>query len=145
MKSKLKIIIPLALVILGGAWKFAIAKPPPPPKPKVHGHVYVLPKDFIVNLASERLAKFTVALLLHHDYHPGGDGGHGASPPPGFGADPQEALVRDIILDEITGQDADLLQDRKSRHKLKKDLVHEIETKTDVKVEDLLFTDLAVQ
>lgn len=143
--SKLKIIIPLALLIAGGAWKFAIAKPPPAPKPKVHGHVYVIPTEFIVNLANERLAKFSVALMLDHDYVPGGDGGHGASPPQGFGVDPQEALVRDIILDEITGLDAEILQDRKERHHLKEEIVRELKKSTDVKVNHLLFTDLAVQ
>lgn len=148
MKSKLKIIIPVAILLFGGVYKFALAKPgTPPPKPKVQGHVYVMPKEFLVNLADERLARFNVALLLAHDYHPGGDaGGHGAAAPPeGFGADPQEALLRDLIIDRITGMDASELQDRKTREAIKASIVKDITTNTDVKVDHLLFTDMAVQ
>ena len=149
MTSKLKIIVPLVLVLFGGIYKFALAKPAEKgPEPKVHGHVYVMPKEFVVNLAHERLARFNVALLLAHDYVPGGDagGGHGApAPPEGFGADPQEALLRDILVDEVTGRDAEELQDRKQRHHLKQEIVKEIRQNTDVEVEHVLFTDLAVQ
>lgn len=148
MKSKLKIILPVALLLFGGVYKFALAKPSePPPKPKVQGHVYVMPKEFLVNLADERLARFNVALLLAHGYVPGGDaGGHGATAPPeGFGADPQEALLRDLIIDRVTGMDASELQDRKSREALKAAIVQDIQTNTDVKVDHLLFTDMAVQ
>jgi len=147
MKSKLKFIVPLVLVLFGGVYKFALAKPAEPaPEPKVHGHVYVMPKEFVVNLANERLAKFNVALLVPHDYVPGGDaGGHGAAPPEGWGAEPQEALLRDIIVDEITGVEASELTDRKSRTALKAGIVKIIEENTDVPVEHLLLTDLAVQ
>jgi flagellar basal body-associated protein FliL len=147
MKSKLKILVPLVLLLVGGVYKFALAKEPPPPKPKVHGHVYVLPKEFVVNLASERLARFSVALVLDHDYVPGGDaGGHGApAAPEGFGADPQEAIVRDIIVDHVTGLEADVLQSKKERHHIKEEIVKHIKKSTDVKVHELLFTDLAVQ
>ncbi len=148
MKSKLKILIPLVLVLFGGVYKFALAKPAEPaPEPKVHGHVYVMPKEFVVNLANERLAKFNVALLVPHDYVPGGDaGGHGAAAPPeGFGADPQEGLLRDIVVDEVTGRDAAELQVRRSRNRLKAEILKEIRQNTDVEVEHVLFTDMAVQ
>lgn len=148
MKSKIKFIVPLVLVLFGGVYKFALAKPAPKPKVKVEGTVYVMPKEFVVNLANERLARFNVALLLHHDYVPGGaGGGHGAAPTPveGFGADPQEALVRDLIVDEMTGMDAEELQTRKGRKELKLHMVEAIEKHTDIKVEEVLMTDLAVQ
>jgi len=47
MKTKLKIILPVLLVVLGGAYKFVLAKPAAVAKPKVAGKVYVLPKDFL--------------------------------------------------------------------------------------------------
>jgi flagellar basal body-associated protein FliL len=145
MKSKLKIILPVALLLFGGVYKFALAKPSEPgPKPKVQGHVYVMPKEFLVNLDDERLARFSVALLLAHDYHPAADA-HGAAPAEGFGADPQEALLRDLIIDRVTGMEAQELQDRKSREALKAAIVKDITTNTDVKVDHLLFTDMAVQ
>ena len=148
MKNK-KILIPVVLLlVLGGVYKFVLAKPAEAaPKPKVHGNVYVLPKEFVVNLANERLARFNVALLLAHDYVPGGEaGGHGAAAPPeGFGADPQEGLLRDIVVDEVTGRDAAELQDRKQRTHLKDEILKEMQQNTDVEVEHVLFTDLAVQ
>ena len=68
MKGKLKFVLPLvALLVLGGAYKTVLAKPAPEPKHKVDGQVYVLPKEFLVNLDDERYAKLTVALVLPHD------------------------------------------------------------------------------
>ena len=50
MKSKLKFIVPILLVVVGGVYKFVLAKPgAPAPKPKVDGQVYVLPKEFLIN------------------------------------------------------------------------------------------------
>jgi flagellar basal body-associated protein FliL len=146
-----KILIPIVLLlVLGGVYKFVLAKPAEAaPEPKVHGNVYVLPKEFVVNLANERLARFNVALLLAADYVPGGaGGGHGAppaAPPEGFGADPQEGLLRDIVVDEVTGREAAELQDRKQRNRLKEEILEEMKRNTDVEVEHVLFTDLAVQ
>lgn len=55
MKGKLKFVLPLvALVMLAGAYKTVLAKPAPEPEPKVDGQVYVLPKEFLVNLADRK-------------------------------------------------------------------------------------------
>lgn len=144
MKSKLKFIVPLVLVLFGGIYKFALAKPAEvPPKPKVEAAVYVLPKEFVVNLAQERLARFSVALLVEEKKEEKKE--EEKKPPEGFGDEPQEALVRDIIVDEVTGREADELQDRRERTQLKNEIVKEIKQNTDVKVEHMLFTDLAVQ
>ena len=66
MKSKLKFIIPVVvLLVLGGVYKFVLAAPPAKAKPpKVDGQVYILPKEFVVNLADGQYAKFNVALVL---------------------------------------------------------------------------------
>ena len=46
MKSKLKFVLPLVtLAVLGGAYKFALAKPVEKPVAKVDGDIYVLPKS----------------------------------------------------------------------------------------------------
>jgi flagellar basal body-associated protein FliL len=150
MKSKLKFIIPLTvLVLLGGVYKFALAKPPAEPKMKVHGVVYVLPKEFVVNLADGHFAKFNVALVLDHSQPtaPEAAGGHGApvEPPEGFGTLEQEGIIRDIIVDEVTGVESDELVQRKKRAKLKKKLVKHIKQHSDVKVHEVLLTDIAVQ
>jgi len=145
--SKLKIILPLALIIAGGAYKFALAKPAPAPKPKVEGEVYVLPKDFLVNLADGRYGKLNVALVFDHGFTAAAETGHegGAEAPEGYGVLTQEALVRDIITDTLTDATAKQLADRKERDELKEKVAKKIDKTTDVKVDEVLFTDVAVQ
>jgi len=145
--SKLKIILPLALIIAGAAYKFALAKPAPAPKPKVEGEVYVLPKDFLVNLADGRYGKLNVALVFDHGFTAAAETGHegGAEAPEGYGVLTQEALVRDIITDTLTDATAKQLTDRKERDELKEKVAKKIDKTTDVKVDEVLFTDVAVQ
>lgn len=149
MKSKLKFIVPLAvLILLGGVYKFALAKPPAKPEKKIEGTVYVLPKEFVVNLADGRYAKFNVALVLDHTQPTAPPpAGHGAppEPPEGYGTLEQEAVVRDIITDEVSGADSDDLVKRKKRVKLKKKILKKLKVHSDVKTEDVLLTDIAVQ
>jgi flagellar basal body-associated protein FliL len=150
MKSKLKFIIPLTvLLLLGGVYKFALAKPPVEEKKKIHGIVYVLPKEFVVNLEDGHFAKFNVALVLDHSQPtaPEAAGGHGApvEPPEGFGTLEQEGIIRDIIVDEVTGAESDELIKKKKRSRLKKTLVKHIKSHSDVKVHEVLLTDIAVQ
>jgi flagellar FliL protein len=152
MKRKLKLIVPVLALLLvgGGVWKFVLSGgEKPEPKPKVEGDVYILPKEFLLNLADDRFAKLNVALVLHHGFlaeATASSGGHGApAPPEGFGPLPQEAVVRDVVTDRITNATGlDLIQ-RKGRAELKHDIKESIEKHTDVKVEDVLFTDIAVQ
>jgi flagellar FliL protein len=147
MMSKLKIVIPLALVLAGGAYKFALAKPAPAPKPKVQGEVYVLPKEFLVNLSDGHLAKLSVGLVFKEGYTgAAAAGGEGAAPPPdGYGTLPQEALVRDIVTDTITDAKEQDLTDRHDRDDLKEKVAKRINKTTDVKVDEVLFTDVVVQ
>lgn len=146
MKGKLKIVVPILLVALGGAYKFVLAKPAAAAKPKIDGEVYVLPKEFLVNLKDDRFAKVSVGLILGHSESSGG-GGHGAAtkPPEGYGANPQEAVVRDIVTDELSNRTGDQLISRDGREKLKVEIAQAIKAHTDVPVEDVLFTDVAVQ
>jgi flagellar FliL protein len=150
MKKKLILALPvLLLLVAGGVWKFVLAgEEEPEPKPKVEGDVYVLPKEFLINLADDRFAKLSVALVLHHGFlaEATAGGGHGApSPPEGFGPLPQEAMVRDVVTDRVTNATAPQLIQRKAREELKHDIQESIEKRTDVKVEKVLFTDVAVQ
>jgi flagellar FliL protein len=147
VKSKLKIIIPLALVLAGGGYKFALAKPAAGPPKKIAGLVYPLPREFLVNLSDGRFAKLGVALVLAHDDHSLAGGGHGAAakPPEGYGALPQEAVIRDIVTDTLTDRSDAQLIDRDRRDRLKKKIARAITRHTDVKVDDVLFTDVAVQ
>ena len=58
---------------------------------------------------------------------------------------PQEAVVRDIVTDELTdAKDADLIR-RAGRDKLKKSILKKIHKSTDVHADEVLFTDVTVQ
>jgi flagellar basal body-associated protein FliL len=139
----------VALVALGGVYKFVLAKPKEAAaKPKVDGTVYILGKEFLVNLADGRFAKLTIALVLaHDDTSTAAAGGHEATakPPEGFGAMTQEAVVRDVITDDLTDiKDNDLIS-RDGRVRVKEEILKDLKKHTDVKVEDVLFTDVTVQ
>ncbi len=148
MRRRLKIIVPLALLlVLGGFYKVVLASPGKEEKSKVHGHVYVLPKQFLVNLSDGHFAKLDVALLVSEEEHKKlSEGGHGgASPPEGFGPMEQEAVVRDVITDEVTDASKDQLVNRRGRNRLKKKVLKALHKKTDVEITEVLLTDVAVQ
>ena len=150
MKKLLPVIL---LLVLGAGYKFVLAKPAAAEeeehKPKIEGTVYVLGKEFLVNLADGRYAKLTVALVLSPKDHSTvvEGGGHGAAPTPpeGFGAMGQEAVVRDVITNELTDAHDEELVDREGREKLKKKILKDLHHETDVLVDDVLFTDVTVQ
>jgi flagellar FliL protein len=146
VKSKLKFVIPLVvLLVLGGAYKVVLAKPAHKEKPKVEGMVYVMPKEFLVNLAGGGYAKLSVALVLPHDAIAPAHGGGATEPPEGYGALEQEAAVRAVITDGLTDAHADELTNRKKRRHLREEILKDIKSHTDVKAHEVLFTDLAVQ
>jgi flagellar basal body-associated protein FliL len=148
MKGKLKIIVPLALlVVLGGAYKFVLAKPAAAAKPKVDGEVYVLPKDFLINLTDGKFAKLGVGLVFDEGFTaaPAKGGEGGAAPPEGYGALTQEAVVRDIVTDVVTDSTADDLTSRKGREEIKAKILKRLKAETDVKAHEVLLTDVAVQ
>ncbi len=148
MKRK-KILIPLLVVLVAGlAAKFVLAKPAPEPHHKIDGTVYVLPREFLVNLSDGRYAKINVALVLDRSQATAAaGGGHeaAAEPPEGFGTLEQEAAVRDVVTDVLTGQRGDELIDRRGREQVKDELLRGIRARTDVRVNEVLLPDVAVQ
>jgi flagellar FliL protein len=148
MNKKIIIIAVALLVVLGGAYKFVLAKPKAAEaKPKVDGNVYILQKEFLVNLHDGRFAKLTAALVLaHDDTSTAAAGGHeAATPPEGYGAMTQEAVVRAIITDDLTDVKAADVIGREGREKLQEEILKDLKKKTDVKVEEVLFPDVTVQ
>ena len=146
--NKKIILAVVALVVLGGAYKFVLAKPKAAAKkPNVEGTLYVLQKEFLVNLADSRYAKVSAALVLNpKDHSAAPAGGHGApTPPEGYGAMAQEAIIRAIVTDELTGKPAEELEDAKKRDKVREHIVERIHKETDVHADDILFPDLTVQ
>jgi flagellar basal body-associated protein FliL len=147
VKGKLKFVIPIVvLLVIGGVYKFVLAKPASA-KPKIDGAVYVLPKEFLINLADGHFAKLDVALVLDKSQviAPAAGGEGAVKPPDGFGPLEQEAVVRDIVTNDLTDANENDLTDRRGREELKKRVLKDIKAHTDVKVNDVLFTDVAVQ
>jgi flagellar basal body-associated protein FliL len=151
--KNIKILIPVLLLVVGGVYKFVLAPKPVVPKPKVAGEVYVMPKDFLINLSAGKFAKLDAALVLKEGYlaeavktalKASGEKEAG-QPPTGYGTLPQEAVVRAIITDSLTDEPASRLVHEKSRAKLQKTILRRLQKETDVKVEDVMLTDLAVQ
>jgi flagellar FliL protein len=136
----------LAVLLIGGYEAYAKVTAKPLPKQRVAGQIYILPKQFTLNLADNRYATVTVALVLAAGQSDGSSGGDaGATPPDGFGTLPEEAVVRDIITNIVTGQPSANLVSTSGRTKVKNLILKAILAKTDVKITDVLFTDVAVQ
>lgn len=143
MKRKWKVIVPIALLLVAAlAYKFVLAGPAES-EAKVDGEVYVLPKEFVLNLADGRYAKVTVALVLAHGEVAAA--AHGAAPPEGFGPLEQEPLVRQIVTDNLTGAPAAALTSAAGRHRYERQIRRQIDRTTDVDAESVVFTDLVVQ
>jgi flagellar basal body-associated protein FliL len=149
VNKKTLIIVVVALLVAGGAYKTVLAKPKEKAKrPNVEGTLYVLQKEFLVNLSDARYAKLSAALLLDpKDHSVAAAGGHGggAAPPDGYGAMTQEAVIRAIVTDTLTGRDASELEDARKRDRIRKEIVERIHEETDVHADDILFPDLTVQ
>jgi flagellar protein FliL len=143
MKGKKKFIVPLVLLILlGGVYKTVLAKPAKTEKPKIDGTVYVLPKEFLLNMADGKYAKLSVALILNKsEVLPAADGPSSDQ----YGSLEQEPAVRDVITNVLTDANSSELVERVGREKLKADILKQIRQTTDVKVDKVLFTDVAVQ
>ena len=149
LKNK-KVLIPLIVVlVLGyGGYSFAMPKPHVKP-PKIAGTVYLLPQSFLINLSGGQYVKLSVALVLAKGQS---DGASATASPDAsnqagdvLGTLPEEAVIRDIITNIITGQSASTLIDGTGRDHIKQEILQAIAQHTDVKVTDVLFPDLAVQ
>lgn len=149
-KKKLILVVAAALVVVvAGGWKLVFAKEAESKPTKIHGEVYVLGKDFLVNLADGHYAKLGVAIVVEYGATvPAEGGGHGSSapkPPEGYGPLPQEAAVRDIVTDTLTDVEQDELTERVGREELKERILKRIKQGTDVPIHEVLFTDVSVQ
>ncbi len=144
MKKKLLIPIIAVVVLLGGFAGYSFALPKKHVKPKINGTIYILQKQFTLNLSGGQYATLTVALLLA----PGQSVGvtSPSNPPPtGFGSLPEEAVIRAIITNDVTDQPASSLITRGGRQRLESEILANIRSQTDTKVNAIYFTDLAVQ
>jgi flagellar protein FliL len=143
---KKKILIVALIVLLGGAY---VAKgklmPAKVVKPKIAGEIYILPHQFTLNLTDGHYATLTAALELA----PGQSDGASADNTPAAGAVvgtlPEEAVIRAIITNDVTNQTSNVLISQSGRTGLEQQILSQIKSETDVKVDQVFFTDVAVQ
>lgn len=145
LKGKRKLIlIPVLLLLVGAGYSFA--KPKPVEKLKVKGILYQLPQSFLLNLSDGQYAKLNVALLLSPGQSMGASAaGGGGSEGEAAGTLPEEAIVRSIITNVVTGKTSSALVEERGRNHVRQEILHSIDKQTDVKVESVLFPDLTVQ
>jgi flagellar basal body-associated protein FliL len=139
--GKKKIIIAVsALVFVAGAgftYKTVLVKKKPAPPAKIAGQLFTLSPDFVVNLADGHYGKLTVALVMTK-----------APPAPASGETatlPEDAAVRAIITDQLTGASSSILIDRTQRDELVQTLLKRLKKETDEPITGVLVTDIAVQ
>ena len=134
--------------MLGGVYKFVLAKPAKAePKPKVEGTVYMLGKEFLVNLADGRFAKLQVGLVLAEDDTSTAPRRARRRPRRRRATArwPRRASCATSSPTTLTDAKDSQLIDRSGRKALKETILKGIKKHTDVKVEDILFTDVTVQ
>lgn len=138
MKKKLLIAVPLIVLLVSGVgYKLVLGKKPAGPPPKLNGALVKLADDFVVNLAGGHYGKISVALLVEGAPVANADGTAGTLP--------EEAAIRAIVTDDLTGVSTSTLIDRAARHELVTRLQSHINKQTDEKVVRVLLTDIAVE
>jgi flagellar FliL protein len=144
---KKKIIIGLVAVLaIGGYVAKTMLLKPKVVVPRINGTIYVLPHQFTLNMADGRYATLTAALLLAPGQSDGATAeGGSTSSDATVGTLPEEAAIRDIITNAITSQPGSELTSATGREHLKTEILRNIRTGTDDKVNGVYFTDVAVQ
>lgn len=138
-KKKL-MLMPVVLLLVFGVVYLKVLKPKPIEKPKkVDGTLVSLGNEFVVNLAGGHYGKVSVALLLSQA--PPAAAAQGTDGP----ALEQNAVIRAVITDELTGLPPNDLIDRSERHRVVDRLESALKKKTDEPVTRVLLTDVAVQ
>jgi flagellar protein FliL len=145
--TKKKLIIILVVVLAGGGFaaKTFLLPKPAVAKPKISGTIYVLPKGFTFNLTDGRYATMTVGLVLAPGQSDGASATAATDTSSAVGTLPEEAVIRDIITNIVTDKSSQALITSSGRAELKREILTTIHRKTDDKVDDILFTDVAVQ
>lgn len=138
-KKKLMTIVGpvVLLLVVGVAYKKVLAPKPVVVKKKIEGHLFALDPEFVINLAAGRYAKLTVAVLLKD-----------TPVAPTAGEAPalaQNAAVRSIITDDLTGISAESLTSRVGRKRILVEIKEHIRKTTDEHVLGVYLTDIAVQ
>ncbi len=138
------LMIAVVLVVLGAGLAYKLVFAPAQgtsSRPKLAGVVYVLPKEFLVNLADGRYAKFAIAVVLREAPEAEGE----TTPPEGYGALAEEAVIRNVVVDVIGASTGNALTTVKGRTAARHRILRRVEKETDAEVTDVLFPDITVQ
>ncbi len=144
LKNK-KILAVIPILLIAG---YTLTKPKPKVvKPKIAGTIYLMPKEFLLNLQDGRYAKVAVALDLAPGQSDGASATSGASGTgeAAAGTLPEEPLVREIITNTLTNESGETLVSPSGRKALRGKIAAAIRTQTDIKVESVIFPELTVQ
>jgi len=145
MKKKILIAIPVLLIVVGGAYKFMMPAAKAAPQ-KLAGQIYVLPKQFTLNLRDGHFATMTVALELAPGQSDGASASAaGGDSTTGIGTLPEEAAIRAIVTNIVTNQGESALISASGRAWLEHQILASIGSQTDVKVTKVMLPDVAVQ
>ena len=145
MKKKITIAVPILLVVLGVAYKFMAPKAKAAPQ-KIGGEIYVLPKQFTLNLQDGHFATMTVALELAPGQSDGASAeASGSDSTTGIGTLPEEAAIRALITNIVTNQTESALITAGGRARIEHQILKAIANSTDVKVTQVMLPDVAVQ
>lgn len=145
--DKKKLIILLLVLVAGGGYvaKTVLLPKKATAKPKIDGEIYVLPKGFTFNLTDGRYATATIGLVLAPGQSDGASATGVTTSPAGIGTLPEEPAIRAIITNTVTDVNSQTLLSPTGRSHLEQNILSQISHTTDVKVTQILFTDLAVQ
>lgn len=142
--SKKKLLIPLVLLLVLGVG-YSMAKPKKTVKLKVTGTIYIMPQAFLLNLSEGHYAKLSVALDLAPGQSTGASSSSSTGSSEAAGTLPEEALIREIVTNTVTGQNGATLVSEHGRTAIKHQILATITRQTDVKVQAVLFPELTVQ
>ena len=146
LKGKRKfVIVGVLLLVAVAGYKFM--KPQAKATERIKGTVYALPQSFLLNLNGGRYAKLNVALVLQPGQSTGEEAGaaKGGNGETAAGTLPEEAIVRSIITNTVTGENSTTLVEEHGRAAIEQKILRAIDAQTDVKVKTVLFPDLTVQ
>lgn len=142
MSKRLMVLLSVAVVGAALVYKTVLAGPTEAgAEPKLQGVVYVLPKEFLVNLSDGQYAKFAVAVVLPETPEAEGE----ETPPEGYGPLAEEAVIRTVVVDVVGAITGDVLTTVKGRSIVRGRILRRVERETDAEVRDVLFPDITVQ
>src|SRR5271155_4109103 len=113
MSKKKLLILALLPLVLGVGYAMAA-------KPKNTGTIYVMPQAFLLTLTESHYAKLSVALeLAAGQSATASTASSSASGAEGAGTLPEEAAIREIVTNAVTGQNSETLTSGRGRDALK--------------------------